>query len=67
MTAWGLRYKGGDRDLLVVQWLRLHVSNAGDLGSIPGRGTRLHFSKLKIPHATMKFEDPRGCDLVQPN
>ena len=29
---------------LVVRWLRLHVSNAGSAGSIPGQGT-------KIPHA----------------
>ena len=29
---------------LVVQWLRLHASSAGGLGSIPGQGT-------KIPHA----------------
>ena len=27
---------------LVVQWLRLHVPNAGSLGSIPGQGTRSH-------------------------
>ena len=31
---------------LVVHWLRLHVSNAGDVGSIPGQGT-------KVPHATV--------------
>ena len=30
---------------LVVQWLRLHASNAGGMGSIPGQGT-------KIPHAS---------------
>ena len=30
---------------LVVQWLRLHTSSAGDSGSIPGQGT-------KIPDAT---------------
>ena len=30
---------------LVVQQLRLHASNAGDMGSIPDQGT-------KIPHAT---------------
>ena len=30
---------------LVVQWLRLHASNARSTGSIPGQGT-------KIPHAT---------------
>ena len=29
----------------VVQWLRLHASNAGGVGSIPGQGT-------KIPHAS---------------
>ena len=28
----------------MVQWLRLHMSNAGEDGAIPGRGT-------KIPHA----------------
>ena len=28
-----------------VQWLRLHASNAGGMGLIPGQGT-------KIPHAT---------------
>ena len=25
---------------LVVQWLRLHTSNAGSTGSIPGQGTK---------------------------
>ena len=29
---------------LVFQWLRLHASKQGDMGSIPGQGT-------KIPHA----------------
>ena len=28
----------------MVQWLRLHISSAGDVSSIPGQGTR-------IPHA----------------
>ena len=27
---------------LAVQWLRLLTPNAGDLGSIPGQGTRSH-------------------------
>ena len=31
----------------MVQWLGLQASNAGDAGSIPGRGT-------KIPHATQR-------------
>ena len=33
------------RASLAVQWLRLHTSNAGAMGSIPGQGT-------KIPHVT---------------
>ena len=40
---------------LAIQWLRLHTSNVGGTGSIPGRGT-------KIPHATQrgqKFKNPR--------
>ena len=32
---------------LVVQWLRLHAPNAGDLGSIPGQGTRSHILQLR--------------------
>ena len=27
-------------NFLVVQWLRLHVPNAGGLPSIPGQGTK---------------------------
>ena len=34
---------------LVVQWLRLHPPHAGDLGSIPGQGTRSQILQLKIP------------------
>ena len=33
---------------LVIQWLRLCTSNAGDVGSIPGQET-------KVPHATKKI------------
>jgi len=34
---------------LVVQWLRLHASNAGDAGSIPGQGTKILYAvQLKI-------------------
>ena len=32
---------------LVVQWLRLHVPNAGGLGSIPGQEARSHMAKTK--------------------
>ena len=35
---------------LVGQWLRLHVANAGEVGSIPGQGP-------KIPHATAQPRD----------
>ena len=33
---------------LVVQWLRLHIPNAGSLGSIPGRRTRFHMLQLSL-------------------
>ena len=35
---------------LVGQWLRLHVANAGEVGSIPGEGP-------KTPHATAQPRD----------
>ena len=38
----------------MVQWLRLHVPNAGVLVFIPGEGTRSHMLLLKIPHAPTK-------------
>ena len=33
---------------MVVQWLRLHASNAGGPGSIPGWGTGSHMPQLKV-------------------
>ena len=39
---------------LVVQWLRLRAPNAGDLGSIPGQGTRSRMPQLKIMRAATK-------------
>ena len=41
-----LKYKVGD--FLVVQWLRLHASNVGGLGSIPGQGTGSHMPQLRV-------------------
>ena len=46
---------------LVVQWLRLCVSNAGDEGLIPGWGT-------KIPHSPRSLSDQlsrKGMDNMQ--
>ena len=39
---------------LVVQWLRLHASNAGVLGSILGWETQSHMLQLKILQAAIK-------------
>ena len=36
------------RTSLGVPWLRLHIPNAGGLGSIPGRGTRFHMLQLRV-------------------
>ena len=41
---------------LVVQWLRLHIPNGGDPGSIPGQGTGSHMLQLKIPHAAKRLK-----------
>ena len=43
----------------MAQWLRLHVPNAGDLGSIPGQGTRSHTLQLEDP--TYHNQDQRSC------
>ena len=40
----GLNLEMWGRAFLVVQWLRLHASNAEAAGLIPGEGT-------KVPHA----------------
>ena len=52
---------------VVGQWPRFHAPSAGGPGPIPGQGTRsyvrqlkVHVLQLKIPHATMKIEDPEG-------
>ena len=38
----------------VVQWLKLHASNARGPGSIPVQGNRSHMLQLKILHAATK-------------
>ena len=37
----GLRQETSQATSLVVQWLRLSAPSAGDMGSIPGQGTKL--------------------------
>ena len=41
----------------MVQWLRLHASNAGGWGSIPGRGAGSHMPQSKILHTSTKIKD----------
>ena len=36
----------------MVQWLRLHVPNAGGLGSILGQGTTSHMLQLRLGATT---------------
>ena len=36
----------------MVQWRRLHVPNAGGLGSILGQGTKSHMLQLRLGAAT---------------
>ena len=51
--TWASKWHGPGTSLM-VQWLRLHASNAGGAGSIPDQGTRSHMPQLKIPHASTK-------------
>ena len=52
---------------MVVQGVRVHSTNAGSLGSIPGRGTRSHMHAAtkksahcnqETLHVALKTEDP---------
>ena len=36
--------KESDGTSLAVQWLRLHAFTAGDVGSIPGQGTKIPYA-----------------------
>ena len=53
------------RTSLVVQWLRHHAPNAGDVGLIPGQGTRVHTPQLRF--LTLQLKTPHGttrsCEL----
>ena len=42
-----LNYKNKAGTSLVVQWLRRHIPNEGDLGSIPGQGIRSRMPQLR--------------------
>ena len=44
----------GERTTLVAQWLRLHTSNAGGEGLIPGQGTKMpQFSSVAQLYPTL--------------
>ena len=47
------KYRGTS---LVIQWLRLHASNAGDPGSISDQGTRPYMLQLLRPGTARLLE-----------
>ena len=53
---------------LAVHWLRLHSSNAGDAGLIPGQGTRglyaVWCSKKKKKKLQGQFNDNNKTKLI---
>ena len=57
----------------MVQWFRLHVSTAGNMGSIPSQGTRIPHvallgqNKMKKQHRLLikKKKKRKSCDDVQ--
>ena len=50
---------------LVVQWLRLRVPNARDLGSIPSQGTRFPHVATKIQHSQINKTNKQKFCCVQ--
>ena len=52
---------------VVVQWLRLHVPNAGSLSSIPGQGTRSYMPHLRVHMPQLKGLTRCSWDPVQPD
>ena len=62
------------RDLPGSPWLRLHASNAGGVGSIPGQGTKIphavwHSQKKKKVRVSPRerTHKPRGISVTPPN
>ena len=51
---------------LVVQWLRLHVSDAGGLGLIPGRGTKIPQAMQHGPKNKEINREPRNLKINKP-
>ena len=44
---------------LVVQWLRLHGSNAGGAGLIPGQGTKIPYATWHGQNTNKQKHEPR--------
>ena len=45
----------------MVQWLRLHTSNAGDAGLIPGQGIKILHAARPKKKKTFHREQTCGC------
>ena len=41
----------------MVQWLRLHAPNVGDMGSILGQGTEVTYAAIKSLHTAVQGPD----------
>ena len=51
------------RTSLVVQWLRLHVPNAGDTGWLSGQGTRSHIPQLRVHGLQLRLSAAREIKI----
>ena len=58
-TPWGTS--------LMVQWLRLHIPNAGGPGLIPGRGTRSHMPQLRVCMLQRRSKIPCAATKTRPS
>ena len=46
------------------QWLRFRAPNVGDLGSIPGQGTRSHMLQLRVHTGLLTLITPKQVEIV---
>ena len=48
---------------VLFRWLRLHASNTGDTGSVPGQGTKILHS-TQHPHPPEKEDHTMGIENI---
>ena len=48
----------------MVQWLRFHAPNVGELDLIPGQGTRSHMPQPRVHTGLLTLITPKEVEIV---